>query len=27
MEFQLATTQKVPWHSNANITDTFYVHI
>jgi quercetin dioxygenase-like cupin family protein len=25
MELQLSPTQKVPWHSHTNITDTFYV--
>jgi len=25
MELQLSSTQKVPWHSHTNITDTFYV--
>jgi mannose-6-phosphate isomerase-like protein (cupin superfamily) len=25
VELQLSSTQKVPWHSHTNITDTFYV--
>jgi quercetin dioxygenase-like cupin family protein len=25
MELQLSPTQKVPWHSHTNISDTFYV--
>ena len=25
MELQLSPTQKVPWHSHSNISDTFYV--
>src|SRR5215467_15407205 len=25
MELQLSPTQKVPWHSHSNVSDTFYV--